>query len=342
MGRPGLPGAAEAARPQPPAPRGIGYAPRRMRRWLPPLIGLLSFTVALVVLRRELAGTSAAEIAAQLRAIPADRIVLAALLTALDFIPLIGLDWLALRVIGRTLPLRRLAATSFIGYAFSRAVGFAVLSGGAVRYRLLAAFGLGPLDIAKLVALAAMISWLGFLAVGGAVFLIDPPLLPAAITLPVRSTRLLGAGFLLCLLFYLGWCARRVAALRIGSWHLNLPTIEWALAQVLVAGLDWVLAAAVPYLLLAPSGMPFAHFIGVYMLAQVAGVASNVPAGLGVFETVMLLFLGTSVNPAAAIGALAVYRLVFYVAPLAVAALLFGTIELGLGRSRRAARTGPG
>jgi len=72
----------------------------------------------------------------------------------------------------------------------------------------------------------------------------------------------------------------------------------------------------------------------------VAGVASNVPAGLGVFETVMLLFLGTSVNPAAAIGALAVYRLVFYVAPLAVAALLFGTIELGLHRRRRAARTG--
>jgi phosphatidylglycerol lysyltransferase len=311
-----------------------------MRRWLPPLIGLASFTLAVVVLRRELAGTSAAEIAVQLRAIPAPRIVVAALLTALDFVPLCGLDWLALRVVGRTLPLGRLAATSFIGYAFSRAVGFAVLSGGAVRYRLLAAFGLGPLDIAKLVALAAMISWLGFLAIGGAVFLIDPPLLPEAITLPVRSTRLLGAGFLLCLLFYLGWCARRVAALKIGSWRLNLPTIESAFAQIIVAALDWVLAALVPYLLLAPSGMSFAHCIGVYMLAQVAGVASNVPAGLGVFETVMLLFLGSTVEPAAAIGAFAVYRLVFYVAPLAVAAALFGALEFGLGGGRRSARSG--
>jgi uncharacterized membrane protein YbhN (UPF0104 family) len=303
-----------------------------MRKWLPPLIGLASFAAAILVLRHELGATSAAEIAAQLRAIPRSHILLAAGLTALDFIPLIGLDWLALRVVGRTLPLPRLAATSFIGYSFSRALGFAVLSGGAVRYRLLSAFGLGPLDIAKLVALAAMISWLGFLAVGGAVFLIDPPLIPAAITLPVRSTRLLGAGFLLVLLIYLVWCVRRVAALRIGSWHLNLPTIEWALAQVLIAALDWVLAAAVPYVLLAPSGMSFPHFIGAYMLAQVAGVASNVPAGLGVFETVMLLLLGPTVDPAATIGALAVYRLVFYVAPLAAAALLFGAIELGLGR----------
>lgn len=303
-----------------------------MRKWLPPLIGIVSFAAALLVLRHELEATSAAEIATQLKAIPVPHILLAALLTALDFIPLIGLDWLALRVVGRSLPLPRLAATSFIGYSFSRALGFAVLSGGAVRYRLLSAFGLGPLDIAKLVALAAMISWLGFLAVGGAVFLVDPPLIPAAITLPVRSTRLLGAGFLLVLLGYLGWCARRVAALRIGTWRLNLPTIEGALAQILVAALDWVLAAAVPYILLEPSGMPFVHFIGVYMLAQVAGVASNVPAGLGVFETVMLLLLGPTVDPAAMIGALAVYRLVFYVAPLAAAALLFGAIELGFNR----------
>ncbi len=308
-----------------------------MHKRLPALVGTISFAVAVLVLRHELGATSAAEIADRLRAIPRWRMLVAAALTALDFIPLIGLDYLALRVIGRSLPLRRLAVTSFIGYSFSRALGFAVLSGGAVRYRLLATFGLGPLDIAKLIALAAMISWLGFLAIGGTVFLTNPPTIPEAVVLPVRSTRLLGGAFVIMLLLYLVWCARRITALRLGSWHFNLPTLEWAGAQIAVAALDWLLAAAVPYILLGSFGgsPPFGQFIGVFLLAQVAGVASNVPAGLGVFETVMLLFLGSAADPVAMIGALAVFRLVFYLAPLTLAALLFAAHEFGLGRSGR-------
>ncbi len=302
-----------------------------MHKRLTTLLGLVSFVVALLVLRHELQETSVAEIANQLRSIPGDRILLAVAFTALDFLPLIGLDWLALKTIGRTLPFPRLAATAFIGYAFSRAMGFALLSGGAVRYRLLAAWGLKPFDVAKLIALAAMISWLGFLFVGGVVLLLAPPFVPATVALPARSPRLLGFLFLVTLVFYLVWCARRVNALKIGSWHVNLPTIERALAQVAVASLDWVLAASVPYVLLTSVQMPFGHFIGVFMLAQVAGVASAIPGGLGVFETVMLLLLGSAADPAATIGALAVYRLVYYVAPLSLAALLLGAIELRRG-----------
>ena len=59
-----------------------------------------------------------------------------------------------------------------------------------------------------------------------------------------------------------------------------------------VGVVDWIVAAAVLYVLLPASApVPFAHFVALFVVAQVAGVSSHVPGGLGVFETVMLLAL---------------------------------------------------
>ena len=53
--------------------------------------------------------------------------------------------------------------------------------------------------------------------------------------------------------------------------------------------------------------MSFLDFLGIYLLAMFAGVISNVPGGLGVFETVILLILSDKVSAAAVLGSLLAY-----------------------------------
>jgi uncharacterized membrane protein YbhN (UPF0104 family) len=64
------------------------------------------------------------------------------------------------------------------------------------------------------------------------------------------------------------------------------------------------------------------------LLGQIAGVLSNVPGGLGVFETIILLLLSPSIPSAQLFGALLIYRVVYYLLPLIIAVLLLGAYEL--------------
>ena len=61
----------------------------------------------------------------------------------------------------------------------------------------------------------------------------------------------------------------------------------------------------------------FAVVLGAYVAAQVVGVVSHVPGSLGVFEGLMVLLLGDPMP--SIIPALVVFRIVYYLLPLAVA-----------------------
>jgi uncharacterized membrane protein YbhN (UPF0104 family) len=312
-----------------------GAAARLAR--LSPAIGLGCFALAAFVLGRLLSETSPTDLARHLAHFPRGRVAVALLLTALDFVPLFGLDRFALQVMGRTVPVRRLFLSSVVGYAFSRAVGLAVLSGGAIRYRLLRGHGLDLIDVARLVAVAAMISWLGFLLVGGLALLWTPAASLILLHLSPALARALGVLMLAALPLFIVLSARRIHALQIGARSFHMPAPSQAIAMIFTAAFDWILAAAVPYVLLAPPGVGLAQFIAVFMVAQVAGVVSQVPGGLGVFETVVLLFLGPAYDPAAIIGALLVYRVIYYFLPLGGAAALLLGHKVRAGRRARAA-----
>jgi uncharacterized protein (TIRG00374 family) len=88
------------------------------------------------------------------------------------------------------------------------------------------------------------------------------------------------------------------------------------------------LAAAVLYVLL-PTHPDLSYFIffGSYLLAQIAGIISNVPGGLGVFETVLILLISPPIPSDQLLGALLVYRAVYYFLPLLVGVLLLALYE---------------
>ncbi|HQU33534.1 MAG: hypothetical protein B7Z68_03620 [Acidobacteria bacterium 21-70-11] len=306
-----------------------------------PLLGVALFAVALWVLHVELRHYSYHEVLHEFRSLPAQRFWLAALLSAASYLLLTGYDTLGLVYARHALPYRRTALASFVGHAFSNAVGLAVVSGGSVRIRLYSGWGLSALAITKVIAFCGATFWLGFMAVAGVVFAAEPLAIPVALHLPFAGVRPLGVVFLLAVAAVMLVSARRRRPFRVRGLEFPVPSPRLLAGQLVISALDWLAVGAALYVLLAPGPrLSFAAFFGIYLLAQIAAVASQVPGGLGVFEGVMLLLLGPAVPAAAALGALLAFRVVYYLVPLAVAAALLAAHEL-LGRRegvRRAAR----
>ena len=90
-------------------------------------------------------------------------------------------------------------------------------------------------------------------------------------------------------------------------------------------------------------GLTWARFLAVYLGSYAAGLASNVPGGLGVFDTAMLLGLeSTHLSKPVILGAIAVFRLFYYVVPLFAAGALFAGNEVFLSRRQLSGRAAPG
>lgn len=294
------------------------------------VLGLVLFGVVLWVLHRELQEYHYHDIVHHVQEIPSWHLALALLLTTLNYLVLAGHDALAFRYLHYPLSYGRIALASFLGYTFSHNVGFSLLSSASMRYRLYSTWGLSAGEIATVVAFNGVTFWFGVLLLGGGVFVWEPLTLPASLHVPFfRSVHPLGVVFLLLVAGYLLVSALRTTPLKIREWELPLPPFRLAVAQVLLSSLDWMLAASVLYVLLPTNtSLSYPLFLGVFILAQIAGVSSQLPGGLGVFETVVLLFLAPMLPTPVILGALVAYRGIYYLLPLAVATLLLATYEL--------------
>lgn len=294
-----------------------------------PFLGLFLFAVALAVLYHELKVYHLHDIVTQIEAIPADSLFLAAILTFLSYLVMNGYDTLALWYVRHPLSYGKIAIASFIGYAFSNNVGLAMLAGGSVRYRLYSSWGLSVLTITKIVAFCTLSLWLGFFLLGGIVFLIEPMTIPEALHLPFVSARPIGWLFIALVAGYLGLSVLRKKPLRIRNWEFSLPSAGLLVSQTAISLMDWLLAGAVLYVLLPPSPqLSWSGFLGVFLLAQLAGLASQLPGGLGVFETVVILLLSSALPASHIIGPLLAYRGIYYLLPLLIAALLLASQEV--------------
>ena len=292
------------------------------RRTLPALIGLVLFVAALEVLRHELATLTWPVLVADVLGTPRWRLAAAVALTAVNYAVLTGYDFLAFAYIGKALARWRVAAASFLAYAVANNVGFAMLSGASVRYRYYTRWGITAEDLSRIVFSYSVTFWLGLLALGGLAIATSP--LPGA-AVAVGRDAIAPIGWLLVAVSLghvaLPWV--RHEPLRLGRFSLPLPRPAIAAAQLAVSALDWALAGAVFFVLLPPGSPGFLSVLGVFLAAQLLGVVSHVPGGVGVFEGLVMLMLAPSIPAAQLLPALVVYRAVYYLLPLAVALLVF-------------------
>jgi phosphatidylglycerol lysyltransferase len=307
---------------------------RQLVKTAGPLLGFILFLSALWVLHHVLSGYHYRDLAAGARAVPAPRLLTALCLTALNYLVLTGYDALAFRYIHRSLEYGKISFASFIGYALSNNIGLSMLAGSSVRYRLYTSWGLSVLEVTKMVAFYTVTLWVGLLFVGGLAFVIEPVSLPALMKLPFASARPLGIAFLAIVSGYIVVIAARRKPVTIGHREIELPSTPLSLMQIALSSLDWLMAASVLYVLLPTvTGLSFPAFISMYLLAQVAGLVSQIPGGLGVFETMIILLLPGASIPQI-VGALLLYRCIYYLLPLMIAAAMLGAYELAAARAK--------
>lgn len=300
----------------------------RLTQLFPVLIGIVLFGVSIWVITQELREHSVEKILESLAAIPAGYVWLAIGLTVLNYVALTGYDTLAIRYIQRSLSYEKTALVAVISYAISNSIGFALLSGSAIRYRFYSRWGLSAIDITQIITFTNLSFFLGLFVVGGVMFILEPIAVPSLLHLPFKSVHPIGLLFLSIIVLYLLWSSFSRKPLRVGHWSIPHLPLQLSLIQLAITATDWALAAAVLYVLLPNIPLSYPGFFGIYLLAQLAGIISNIPGGLGVFETVMLLLLSPPISSTTLFSALLAYRGIYYFLPLLVAVMVFITYEL--------------
>jgi phosphatidylglycerol lysyltransferase len=304
-------------------------------RWIWPVLTLVVAAIALVTLRHELRAYDYRQIARAALSLPSIRLWGAVLCTIVGYSALAGYDALALEYAGHRLAPRRTFFASFVAYAVSMNVGFSAITAASIRYRFWSAWGLSAPEIAQGIAFTTATFWLGVFTVGGVALLLGATPASAFTVIPAIAWQVLGTALLIAVVAYLTWSAIGGRALTLRGWAFAAPRPRLAVGQVLISAVDWVLAGIALYLLLArPGGLSAATFVEIFIVAQVVSLLSHVPGGIGVFETTMLVLLKPWLTPPEVLGALVVYRAIYYLLPLAVAVIALGGYEIGLRREQ--------
>jgi phosphatidylglycerol lysyltransferase len=299
----------------------------RHRRWLVALAVLAVALLGFAALHSLLAEVRLKEVRAALHGIPDERIAIALGLTIGSYLCLTLYDVLALRAIGRPLPWRTAALASFTSYTVSHNLGLSLLTGGSARYRVYANAGLELGDVARVTLLASATFWGGVAIVGAAaLFFAGGAIDLGIVTIAPFAAHIAGAALLLVV--FLLFAARATGRDRIGrgDFVLPVPALPIMSAQIGVAALDLLLAAATLYILIpTASAPPLDLFLVAYAAGLVAVLVTHVPGGIGVFEAVMLAIVPG--DRPGLFAALLLYRVVYYLLPLAGAAGLLGVLE---------------
>jgi len=302
-------------------------------RWLARVAGLLLLLVFGVLLARLARRIDGPAVLSAITDIPGPMLALAAGLAFAAHACYAAFDVLARRYVHHCLPRRRVMLVAFTSYAINLNLG-SLLGGVACRARLYHRLGLGPGLIARIVLFSMLSNWIGYLALAGLVFSTWPPALPPDWELDSTGLRALGPLLLGIVLVYLGLCVcRRGRVITVRGQSLALPPPGLALAQVGVSMLHWSAMAALVTTLLQ-GRVPFVLVLAVLLVAAIAGVLTHVPAGLGVIEAVFVALLSHRLPAPVLLAGLVMYRVLFYLLPLGIAAGVFLRLE-SLARSGR-------
>ena len=266
----------------------------------------------------QLRNYSLGDIARAITAIPVVNLIGACLACLAGYLVLSLYDYLALNYVGERVSWWKWMLAGMLGFAISNNAGHAVVSGGAIRYRLYTRWRIRAGDIVKMLTISGFTYFLGC----AAIVIIGYFLIPHDV-FGTSSGAIFGIGtlFAVCLAALLAYFSITLffhgKTIKIGQLHFKIPSTGMAFTQTGLGITDSVLAGLVLYFCLRPFWqIPFGTYIGLFVIAQTTGVFSQVPGGIGVFESVFMLALPDGADKAAVFGALLAYRIIYYVLPL--------------------------
>ena len=278
------------------------------------------------------------EVLSSLKTYPLSAAGVAVLLAAASFTLYSCFDLLGRRYTGHTLGTLTVMTVTFVSYVFNLNLG-SLVGGVAFRYRLYSRLGLRTGLITRVMTLSMLTNWMGYLLLGGLVFSLMPPALPDSWPISTAHLRLIGIVLVLIAAGYLALCAfSRQREMTIRGHDIVLPSARLAVLQLVMGASNWLIMSGIIFTLFQQR-IEFPAVVSVLLLAAVAGVITHVPAGLGVLEAVFVALLSHKMPQPAILAALVAYRVIYYLAPLCVAAVVYLVMET---RAKKLAASGAG
>ena len=275
------------------------------------------------MLYRQLSKYSIEELKSSILNIPGKNLIYASIASFVGYVALSTYDYLALKYIRKKLRAWKWILTGFIGFSVSNNAGHAIVSGGAVRYRFYSRWKVKAGDIVKMVTFSGFTYLVAcfFLIIVG--YILTPNNAYGENSSTQISTFITMILSVIGLVIYLWGSIYYKKALTIKGVAFKMPNFKLALEQIFIGSIDIVMASLVLYsVLICFIEIDFATFMGAFIIAQVLGVYSQVPGGLGVFELVFSNVLPGQDNQAILFGALIAYRIIYYLLPLVLSGIV--------------------
>ena len=313
------------------APEPAAVERKPGNRWLhiaATVFSLLILALSAFVVTRTLLATNFSALRTAINLTSLEQLLAAAGLTTCSYIALTGYDACALRHLKAKVPYVTAALASFTSYAISFTMGFALVTGGTVRYWIYSQAGLRAGQVLSLTLIAGLTFWLGMVLVIGVVLIAMPEAIAEINKLKVIFNFLIGIGAVGSVLAWLGWVSLAKRRMVVRGVALELPGFKITVAQVLLGALDLLFAAGALYVLLpAGHGLDYLTFAGLYVFGCLLGIASNAPGGIGAFEVTMLKTVPAP-STESLLAALVLFRLIYYFIPFVFAFALLGAYEI--------------
>jgi uncharacterized membrane protein YbhN (UPF0104 family) len=292
--------------------------------------------IAFVALTRALKDIDLDHVALALRQTPPLSVALAAAFTALSYLSLTLYDFLALRMIGRgDIPYRIAALASFTSYPIAHGTGAVLPVSTAIRYRVYAPHGIGPGDVARICFLTGLTFWLGNLIALGLGVAWAPEAISEIDQVAPEINRALALAMLLAVAGFVAWSWRARRKLGGRRWSVPFPSGRSMFMQIGIGIVDLGAAVLAMYVLI-PAGLEIgiARVAVVLIAATLLGFASHAPAGIGVFDAIVLVGLGVE-HKEPLLAVLLLFRLFYHLLPFMLALALFATLETFRGMAAR-------
>jgi uncharacterized membrane protein YbhN (UPF0104 family) len=284
------------------------------------IVPVILLAAAVWVLWREFHHLSLTAVSAAMAGWGLQAIALAVALAVISFLLMGAIEWVGLRWTGARVPFWPTQMGSFLANAIAHAIGANLLISGAIRARFYDRYGVSLTQVAGTTLFAAAAFGVGLAALSGGGLLLASSADLARTAIPPLVGRGLGVTLLAASGGYVALCALRRKPITAFGRSVTLPSLKDALWQLVLGVVDNGIAAAILWILLPHGGPNYVTFVGAYAVACIVGLASSVPGGAGVFESAMAALL-PGVEPAALAAAFLGYRLVYYIAPLILAAV---------------------
>jgi len=286
--------------------------------------GFIFLVLSFLILSNELKEIQVSELLILLHKFSKIKLFFALLFVVLSYLLMGAYEHLAVSYAGKKLSFKKVLLPSTISHGIANVSGFPLVSGAPFRYRFYSLLDFRHNEIAKIIYFVAISNGIGLVFLLGFFILGFHTSSPQFhfLSFPLRIG--LGFFFLSLVFLYIRRSFFDNNHFHIFSFKIDSLNFKMALKQLLFSILDWLIIPLVFFVLLPGEiSVSLFSFFTVFFIAQSIGSLSQVPGGIGTFDTSILLLLkALGVSSSSVLIALLLFRFVYYILPFVFAIIL--------------------